>query len=394
LGNVRLSYTRNTTSGSAEALEENSYYPFGLKQHTPAIGVSNPAYKYQYNGKELQEETGWIDFGARTYMADIGRWGVIDPLAETSRRFTPYNYAYNNPISFIDPDGRKAIAPSGAEILQPMNGAWGYALGGGAATFGSFQEFLDQQNPMATFMKNYKGGGGSRTFGETKAYRDLMAAYYRGGTGGLINKNGWLRWWTDLGHEDEGNVGTLNLMKLSNDIDWHKTSLGFRKWSGYAYSANKFVFQPAADRAVLYGAGEAYSTTNLVFEKALPKLLSSRRIYIPLMEVSVNNAKMLAVGTKVAGRVLGGAGIILAGVDMGQNGVNMSNSLDLVMSVLAVSPTGWGQAIAGTYFLANGITTLVTGKDIGQHIESAVDKYYNAGVRAEEQRKFNEAMGY
>ncbi|PZQ98796.1 MAG: hypothetical protein DI539_29020, partial [Flavobacterium psychrophilum] len=108
LGNVRLSYAKGT-NGSAEALEENSYYPFGVKQQTPAIGVSNPAYKYQYNGKELQEETGWNDYGARMYMSDIGRWGVVDPLAETSRRYSPYAYALNNPMRFIDPDGRSAM---------------------------------------------------------------------------------------------------------------------------------------------------------------------------------------------------------------------------------------------------------------------------------------------
>ena len=103
LGNVRVSYYKNS-AGVLTVLEENNYYPFGLKHEGYNNLAGNPSYQYKYNGKELQE-TGMYDYGARFYMPDIGRWGVLDPLAEAYTKFSPYNYTLNNPIFFIDPNG-------------------------------------------------------------------------------------------------------------------------------------------------------------------------------------------------------------------------------------------------------------------------------------------------
>ncbi|SDH98937.1 RHS repeat-associated core domain-containing protein [Chryseobacterium taeanense] len=111
LGNVRVSYFNN--GSGIEVLEENNYYPFGLKHEGYNALAGNSAYQYEYNGKELQTETGMYDYGARFYMPDIGRWGVVDPKAELLESSSPYVYALNSPILYIDKDGELPILING-----------------------------------------------------------------------------------------------------------------------------------------------------------------------------------------------------------------------------------------------------------------------------------------
>ncbi len=103
-----LMITHQKNTSSLQVSSSDDYYPFGLQ-------ISQNAYQresaidqnYKYNGKELQTDLdlNWHDYGARMYDAAIGRWHVLDPLSDAAHNLTPYRYAFNNPLRFIDPDG-------------------------------------------------------------------------------------------------------------------------------------------------------------------------------------------------------------------------------------------------------------------------------------------------
>ena len=119
LGNIRLSYKNTGTVSSPilEIVEENNYYPFGLEHKGYNNVVNGTDHKYGFGGKEEQNELnlGWIDITARNYDPALGRWMNLDPLTEQMTRHSPYNYAFDNPIYFIDPDG---MAPRSSIIIR------------------------------------------------------------------------------------------------------------------------------------------------------------------------------------------------------------------------------------------------------------------------------------
>ncbi len=99
------------THSRGPLLEENHYYPFGLKMHSVsdnALKDKQAANKFKYNYKELQsgeftDASGLeeYDFGFRFYDCQIGRWNVIDPMINSSKNWSGYCYGSDNPIRFL-----------------------------------------------------------------------------------------------------------------------------------------------------------------------------------------------------------------------------------------------------------------------------------------------------
>ena len=93
------------TNLDGEVSQHIEYVPFGEVFIEERNNTWNTP--YLFNAKELDEETGMYYYGARYYEPRLSLWMSCDPLEEKYPNISSYDYCMNNPVKFIDPDGKK-----------------------------------------------------------------------------------------------------------------------------------------------------------------------------------------------------------------------------------------------------------------------------------------------
>jgi RHS repeat-associated protein len=91
------------------------YYPFGLEMEGRT--ANSPTYRYGFNGKEKDQAGEFsasqthYDYGFRIYNPVWAKFLSVDPLSPSYPWYTPYQFAGDSPIAFIDLDGLEEVRP-------------------------------------------------------------------------------------------------------------------------------------------------------------------------------------------------------------------------------------------------------------------------------------------
>jgi RHS repeat-associated protein len=116
LGNVRISFHKDPTTGTAQVVQEDHFYVYGLRHgEGPTYTGGNQQY-FIFTGKEFIQDLTMYDFGARMLDPALGRWFVQDPANQGP---SPYAFFSNNPVNFVDIDGQSARIPSRGDGYSP-----------------------------------------------------------------------------------------------------------------------------------------------------------------------------------------------------------------------------------------------------------------------------------
>jgi RHS repeat-associated core domain protein len=285
LGNNRMVVNTN-----GEVEQVNHYYAFGGLMGESTGGDTQT---YKYNGKELDCINGldWYDYGARNYDAALGRWHVVDPLAEKYYNVSPYAYGGNNPVNRVDFYGMFPTKYAALDYAKAQN-----------VDFRNVGYANDRKEWYVSFGedgKGYKSGGTlERRFSER-----------------LVDT----KEWSTIGNFNSG-IGT-------------------------GASLIDFNFGKALKRSTAY---VFYDKTGRYLSSIRPSVKFNNISY----EFNPKVISRIAKTAKIVGRISGAVSIGMTGYEIYEKKKNIigEGGLDLIMTGAGfIPPYGW--VVSGAYFL-------------------------------------------
>ena len=200
--------------------EVNHYYPFG-----GVFSSTGDAQPYKYNGKELDRKGGldWYDYGARMYDAALGRWHVVDPMAEEYYSISPYEYCNNSPIIYIDPTG---MLYTGYTVDRN-----GYILKINNEGGDNYDVLYNKEKYSSETKGDYDKTGNKTGIQISKGIlsgTDARSMSSKITKGVLYTQDGQLTGKTVLNHayevkNDQESVSIMNFLDKNTDVEWSNT---------------------------------------------------------------------------------------------------------------------------------------------------------------------------
>jgi RHS repeat-associated protein len=345
--------------------EEAHYYPHGL----PMAGMGSAANGYipnrnKYQSNEYNKEQGlnWMDFHNRQYDPQLGRFLSIDPLAAATVSLSPYTGMNNDPVSMVDPLGLQGIdhaATPDRVHAAPIPGTGNVQMSYPTknAPMGSLSASqlmrLIRGESMASVMgwNSNSAQGGSKLEMQTGGDPSIDYSMIDYDNYGPI---------TGIAADVSGKSVTPQVDK-SGGLNLGDINSMFGNGTFIASNALAFA-ETKAGRVLSMGGAFVFKTSSYSLQKAMVN---------PVIGRFMGKEITTLTGIKGAGKVLGVAGLFFTGADMIQNGVNTSNTMDATFGVFSFVP-GVGWVVGGAYFIGNAVSTGLTGKNIGQHVDDFV----------------------
>jgi RHS repeat-associated protein len=364
-------------------LEENHYYPHGLpitglSSVTASVDFKENKRKYQSNEYNKDMGLNWMDFNARQYDPQIGRFLGVDPLADGGGQqvWSPYAAMGNMPEGCVDPNGTAFTVTGDDKIIRAVLDGWfghnNYSLVGGKVEINEKQKPTALSHLTAYFIQNNIGGGTAGSAEQTAAAAadfvmlmvgdDTKSLTLKGKDNGLIT--------LDVGYYSTGDDG----IDASSVTPYMETRFSIESCvnsmlKNASKEATEAEGMPLAD-----GAQKAVDGVTLASDVTINGAIGAQKMANSLSgttyEVVNLSESTIIKGVTVEGasRVLGiastlyNAGKFVAHPSWGRG-------LETAVSGLSLIP-GWGWAVGATYFMIDiGWQASHNGKSISQTID-------------------------